>query len=88
MHGLGVVPRQTVPPITVCPHCSYLSQSECVVCPDGFKHPGCRGCVGGEPEGPKWYLSDTAISIYSSFGVGIVLALGVAQLKYRTHLPL
>jgi hypothetical protein len=73
-------------PVMSCPHCSYLVEGSCVVCPDGDPHPACEGCKNGRLPPQPWYKNDLAIAIMTSTVVAISSAIIMGQVRARTKL--
>jgi len=77
---------QTRTPVMSCPHCSYLMEGSCVVCPDGDPHPACEDCVGGRLPPRPWYRHELVIAVTTATIVSIASAILVQQVKARTEL--
>lgn len=71
----------TFPVVTTCPHCSYLWDGKCIVCPDGDPHPACEGCVGGRLPRPPWYRSELFIALATTVAVSVATAIIVPRVE-------
>lgn len=77
---------QTRTPVMTCPHCSYLVEGSCVICPNGHPHPSCEGCLDGRLPPRPWYRHELVIAITTATMVSIASAILVQQVKARTAL--
>ena len=75
---------QTRVAVLTCPHCSYLSGGECLICANDDPHPACEGCVDGRLPKRKWYQGDLAIAIFTATIVSVSTGIIVRQLTKRT----
>jgi hypothetical protein len=84
MSGLG----NGAPAPAVCPACSYLSNGQCVWCPEATADaegiPECSPCNGRTLKGSSWWTRpEFVIPVVSGVIATVVSAVFIAKLGYR-----